>query len=366
MAEYHNRVYVESLLPDLRPGLIVIFSIIALARVGWERFAGSGNGNDRTGTPARVLLWFFLIATVLWLATSGNGRYGLPILLLAGPVLYWTILRSMPGGRWPLLTAVAILLAQNAHAWNTWNGAWETLPWSEKWIEISVPRQLREQPYLYFTTELQTDSFVIPFVHPKSAFVNLFGQYPIPPAGPGSERVRRLIVQHTGRLRMMVRLTRPASGQMDLKKYLAGLDESFSSWGLRTDESDCVDIPARIPDGLQGGNPDHFFLSCALVPGTRVSDAYARTEHRLAAVFGRIENACPLLFSPPGWHFDRKGGMWSRKYMNSDMMLYSAKGRMFYSQIEYGLHDVNIGSVEDWETGRGSLRCERPPTPWRN
>jgi hypothetical protein len=47
-------------------------------------------------------------------------------------------------------------------------------------------------------------------------------------------------------------------------------------------------------------------------------------------------------------------------------MLYSAKGRMFYSQIEYGLHDVNIGSVEDWETGRGSLRCERPPTPWRN
>jgi hypothetical protein len=364
MAEYHNRVYVESMLPDLRPALAVIFFTIAFARIGWERLAGNGNGNCKTGAPSRMLLWFFLISTVLWLATSGNGRYGLPILLLAGPVLYWAILRAMPGDRWTLLTATAILLAQNAHAWNTWNGAWETLPWSRKWVEISVPKQLQEQPYLYFTTELQTNSFVVPFVHPESAFVNLFGQYPIPPAGPGSDRVKRLIAQHAGRLRMLVRLAGSGSGRMDVKKYLAGLDESFSSWGLRTDESDCVDIPATLPGELQGGNPDHFFLSCALLPGTRVSDAYARTEQRLAAVFGRIEKACPLLFSPPGWHFDRKGGMWSRKYMNSDIMLYSAKGRMFYSQIEYGLHDVNIGSVENWETGRGNLRCERPPAPW--
>lgn len=364
MAEYHNRVYVESMLPDLRPALIVIFSIVVFTKNSWERLAGRGNGNYGTDTPSRVLLWFFLIATVLWLATSGNGRYGLPILLLAGPVLYWTILRSMPNGRSPLLTATAILLAQNVYAWNTWNGAWETLPWSRKWVEISVPKQLQEQPYLYFTTALQTDSFVIPFVHPGSGFVNLFGQYPIPLAGPGSDRVKRLIAQHTGRLRMMVRLTGSASGQMDLKKYLAGLDESFSSWGLRTDESDCVDIPASIPGGLQGGNPDHFFLSCALQPGTRVSDAYVRTKQRLTAVFGRIENACPLLFSPPGWHFERKGGMWSRRYMNTDIILYSAKGRMFYSHLEFGPFDVDIGSIGDWEAGKGDLNCERPPAFW--
>jgi hypothetical protein len=364
MADYHSGIYVEPMLPDLRLALIIIFAVVVFTRNSWQRLSGSGDGNHETDTPSRVLPWFFLIATVLWLATSGNGRYGLPVLLLAGPVLHWMIIRSIPNGRWPLLIATAILIAQNAHAWNTWNGAWDTLPWSRKWVEISVPKQLQEQPYLYFTTDLQTDSFVIPFVHPKAAFVNLLGQYPIPPTGPGSDRVKRLMAQHIGQLRMMVRLTEPASRRMDLKKYLAGLDESFSSWGLRTDESDCVSIPVSIPAGLLGGNPNHIFLSCALQPGTRISDDYVRTKQRLTPVFGRIEDTCPLLFSPPGWRFERKGGMWSRRYMNTDIILYSAKGRMFYSHLEYGPFDVAIGSIGDWETGKGNLRCERPPAFW--
>ena len=360
MAHYHSGIYAEPMLPDLRPALIVIFAGIAFTKISWGKLRGGNVGNFETDTPRGVVLWFFLIAAALWLATSGNGRYGLPVLLLAGPVLLWLIVRSVPGGRWPLLVATAILIAQNVHAWGTWNGAWDSLPWARKWVDISVPKKLQQQPYLYFTTELQTDSFVVPFVHPKAAFINLLGQYPIPPAGPGSERVKGLVAQHAGRLRMMVRVTEPLFRDMDRKKYLARLDESFSPWGLRTDESDCVSFPAELP----WGNLTHIFLSCALQPGTRISDDYSRMRQRLTAVFGRLEKTCPLLFGPPGWHLERKGGMWSRKYMNTDNILYSAKGRMFYSHIEYGPFDVDIGSIEDWEAGKGNLRCERPPAPW--
>jgi hypothetical protein len=107
-------------------------------------------------------------------------------------------------------------------------------------------------------------------------------------------------------------------------------------------------------------------FSCALQPGTHLSADYVRTSDRLTAVFRRIEAACPLLFGPPGWRFERKGGMWSRTYMNTDMKLYTAKGRMFYSRLEYGPFDVDIGSIEDWESGKGNLRCERPPALWSN
>jgi hypothetical protein len=354
IANYHSWIYVEPNLPDLRLALILIFGAIALMKNGWERVRGRSHGGNEADASSLMLLWFFLIATVLWLATSGNGRYAIPLLLLAGPILLWMIIRSMPDGRRPLLIATAVLIAQNVHAWGTWNGAWGALPWSGTWVEISLPKQLKERPFLYLTAELQTDSFVIPFVHPKSSFVNLFGQYPISPAGPGSDRVRRLMTRHAGQLRMMVRLK-----SIDTERYLANLDEIFSPWGLMTDRSDCV----RIPVGKSWENQAPLF-SCALLPGTRLSDDYVRTRERLTAIFGRIEAACPLLFSPPGWRFDRIGGMWSRKYMNTDTNLYTAKGRMFYSKMDFGPFDVNIGSIDDWEAGKGSLRCEKPPARW--
>ena len=361
MADYHSWIYVEPALPDLRPALIVIFAVVALTRSGWQRLSGSGDRTPTTDVPSRMVLWFFLIAAVLWLATSGNGRYAIPVLLLAGPVLLWTVIRSVPGRRGPLLLATAILVAQNVHAWGTWDGAFHADPWTSKWVDISVPQKLQEQPYLYFTKDLQTDSFIVPFFHPKSGFVNLLGQYPISPTGPGSERVSRLMAQHAGRLRMMMRLREPYIQRVDLKTYLAGLDEIFSSWGLRTDESDCIQV--SVGQRWESLSP---FLSCALQPGIRLSDDYARTEQRLAPVFGRIEIACPLLFSPPGWRLERNGGMWSRSYMNADTVLYFAKGRMFYSRSTFGPFDVPIGSFADWESGKGKLRCERPPARWSN
>lgn len=353
IADYHSWIYVEPNLPDLRPALVLIIAAIALAKFGWQKLRGSG-GDRRADAPSRLLLWFFLFSGVLWMATSGNGRYAIPLLLLAGPVLLWLVVRCMPDGRRALLTAAAMLIAQNVHAWGTWNGAWGALPWSGTWVEISVPRQLRERPYLYFTVELQTDTFVVPFVHPESAFVSLLGQYPIPPEGPGADRVRRLMAQHAGSLRFMAR-----QWKTDIRKILTDLDEMFSPWELRTDPSDC----ATIAIGKSWENQAPLF-SCALQPGTRLSAEYVRTKDRLSAVFGRIEAACPLLFSPPGWRFDRQGGMWSRKYMNTDIKLYTANGRMFYSQLEYGPFDVSIGSVEDWEAGRGRMNCTRPPARW--
>src|SRR5688572_17858799 len=77
MAAPDSGVYIEIMAPDLRfamIGLLLLIWTMVIWRVKWRP------------TPTLMLLVFVVTAFVPWLATTGNGRYFIPILLAAGPL----------------------------------------------------------------------------------------------------------------------------------------------------------------------------------------------------------------------------------------------------------------------------------------
>ena len=105
-------------------------------------------------------------------------------------------------------------------------------------------------------------------------------------------------------------------------------------------------------------------LTCAVQQGTGENEETRLERRRVTAVFNRIEEFCPLLFSPRGWHLTRSASGWYRNYLQSDIVVYALKGRLTLSKREFGPFDVDMGTIEEWENGRSKFVCQRLTKPW--
>lgn len=72
--------------PDIRPLLLVLFSLLALVVVLGRRMLQGRAAQARKPMDIDLLL-FMAVGYVLWILTSGNGRYALPVFLLCGLML---------------------------------------------------------------------------------------------------------------------------------------------------------------------------------------------------------------------------------------------------------------------------------------
>ena len=189
--------------------------------------------------------------------------------------------------------------------------------------------------------------------------------YPLSPGGPGGRRVDAFISAHAGRLRTLGHLNatdyRELLEQNRFSEYLDDIDGRFAMWDLRTDPSDC--LPLKYSTGPTN---ESILVSCALLPGNPRRAGMVPVWERMTRLFDHIENACPALFSPSGGFTSRRGEMWYRYYINTDILLRVLDGRLSYSRYNFGPFDVNMGTPEDWEAGDVKWICARLPPHWKS
>jgi len=359
VAVLDRSLYSETFAPDLR------FAAVAAAAfaLGALAFARRSSGGAQLRLPDWRLFAFFTLGYVLWLATSANGRYGMVLLLLLGICLARLTWRLLPE-RAARTVLVLLLLVQVTVTILASPPRWFVAePWSKRWLPFDVPQRARDEPALYLTLEVLSMSAVAPFLHPGSSFVNLRGQYSLPPESP---KLKTLLEKHRGRVRALGRGLKPVDGR-PAAEQLQAYDATLMRIGYRVDADDCYTIPWRPDDAdilsraanwFTGALPWHEPFSvatCALVPAPR-DPADARRERETSAMFDRIEKACPKIFRGQTAVTEPLGGGWSRYYVGLDARLESHGERMVLNRYRAAAY-VDLGLVSEWQRGARPPAC---------
>ena len=360
MAALGSSLYSEILAPDIRFAALAI-TALALAAVTAARRRASSRALH--GVDWRCLA-FFGAGTALWLATSPNARYGMVLLLLAGVCLARMVERLLPPGaaRIALLVVLAVQVGTSVLASPP---RWFIADvWSRHWLPYSVPERALREPALYLTLEALPMAVVAPFVHPASSFVNLRGQYSLPPHSP---KLLELLERHRGRVRALARSLELVDGRPS-ERVTERYNATLLRIGYRLDTGDCFTI-AWQPDGEDGlsraanalarmhpTNEPLSVVSCALRPEKR-DPAQVEKERYFSELFDRMEKRCPRIFHGQTALTEPLGGGWSRNYTALDARLEATEDRLDLNRYRAGEH-VDLGRPLDWDQGKVPAVCE--------
>ena len=371
MADFYSWTYIENLSPDLRPVLLLAASVALIGR----RFARSDLAGIRSCPPGMLFLVVVMLgASLLWIATTANGRYGLPVLLLVGPLLALTIQSLLTAKQWGLRLCFAIVVLQAANIHLAGSQRWDVADWTEKWIDVNVPDKFKHEPFSFISLGTSgSNSYIIPFLHPKSEFASIAGAtFAFDPAGPGSDRLHAQFARAGDRLRTLITARR--EGTIPPETEILKIDRLLAPWKLQVNRNDCEFITGTlsskpIPQSKEKWTAEtelqyrlhSRMISCAVTKG-QGEDAITKARRaRIQQAFNKLEEYCPRLFSPRGWYLTNTGLGWHRAYLTSDIIVYERRGRLEYSRFEFGPFDVPLGSVDSWLNGVGNMKCERPP-----
>jgi Glycosyltransferase family 87 len=351
-------LYAETFAPDIRLAALLV---AAAALPGAALRRGAPPARALRGIDWRLLA-FLGAAAVLWLASSGNGRYGMIVLLLAGLCLARVVERLLPpsGARIALALLLAVQLGTSIIAApSRWFIA---EAWSRSWLPYEVPERASQRPALYLTVEMLPMAVVAPFVHPASSFVNFRGQHSLAADSP---RLAALLERHRGRVRTLGRGLELVDGKPH-EDQLRAYDATLLRIGFRVDADDCFairwrpdddDLVSRAANRLAGALPPHEPLSvasCGLRAAKR-DPADVETERLVSSLFDRIEKGCPALFRGQTAVTEPLGSGWSRFYSGLDARLEAYADRVILNRPRAGEH-IDLGALSDWAR-------KQPPLP---
>jgi hypothetical protein len=376
--------------PDPRYALLLMLALAAFALWGWRRFRRPPNSGVATaagsGSHALVgLACAFLVDWVLWLRVSGNGRYFLAMACVAGVlgmVLAFRILAGRPRALLSLLVAVFVVQAVQL-AYGTKYRI--SVPWDGgSWFEVSVPSALTGSAALYFMIGEESESFVAPYLGDRSAFVNLDGDYVLGPRGANGARIRSLIQQYAGHIRVAVMASEYERSSPKSLSDVAHADDTLAPFGLRVDAGACSTVtvrnlrlpwrtvlPGTLPINLPQLNagvlrvpisPDGYLVTCRVVPDPDAPLTLTAAEREPDLVFDRLESECPQLFQPPNpvtevYGDARKGYLWMRKYPGTNVTAVLSEGYLRLVDGARGGRPVGLGAESGWAKGPMPLAC---------
>jgi len=366
-------VHTEFWAADVRYAVVVTLLVIVAVQ-GGRRWAGRSRAGDaEAGTMLRpacmTLTACFVAAWTLWLATSGNSRYFLPIACVASvlAVLLLERVGARPG-IWGLV-AGALLLVQG---FQTFVGSdrREGESWAGSWIQAEVDQAAASTPHLYLSVDSLSGSFLLPKFAPGSGMANISGGYVVVPHGPGGSRVRALIDRYKGHVRTLQPVHMVRDDGSFLPPPFDHLDSLLIPYGLQVDRTDCsyfrvqggwpVIIKTSHPNSPTTAVLSRYFLSCAAVEVSSTAAMVAYLQERAEAdrIFSNVEAACPRTFQPKGAVSEKSGTMWRRYYVNTDTQLWLNRGMVKYANTIRGGDSVVIGTLEEWISQRPSGRCQ--------
>jgi hypothetical protein len=365
-------VYVEIMAPDVRFGVIAILALISVA-VSWR-------SRSRL-SPAGLLLVWVAAAFVIWLMTTGNGRYFVPVLIAAGPLCIALVygLPASRGFRLALAVTVVSLQAVVVSQATPW-GSWGLAPWSDApFFDVTLDREALTIPSTYVTITNISYSLIAPRFPPSSRWVNISA---LPIASDRSPDVIRMqaILASSKSLKLIVPSVPDFMDKQGLptKPLRNTINSMLGGQRLAlSPNSQCRLLRSRglaseaIKD-LDTGKPETMakfgFWVCPLEYPVPLPAPDPAVNARARQVFELIENRCPRFFQPGQTSAIRLQDGWMRVYPQSDMKLYLLDdGQVLYKYVR-ALNPVLIGSVDEVLSGRLETDCNairgRVGLPW--
>lgn len=357
MADPTSFLYVEIMAPDWR--------FAAITMLGFFGLLLRKRSAALSSVQWRVVV-VLIVVFYVWTFTSGNGRYFLPGLLLAGPVLV-LFMRNLPVTR--SMRAFVLLLVVGFHLMAIvefhHDDPWRVSEWYEGPAINLAPSPLRDEPAVFLKVSVNAFSAVTPHFHPDSRWVRLGVHLR---RDLGSYEHRRLSEMFASKLKkyafvpMSPDNTTP-SGQPipDIRGAMANVVAPYG-FALADTTCDIINVSAPGPgrEARLGGAAGFW-----LCPVDRVGDIAQVSSLRLTipqshqAVFERFEQECPRFFSPGGGidtHFENATG---RYYPGTDTGLQiSSKGVVSYRHLR-SLNFTTVATSEQILQHKIEVPCRR-------
>lgn len=371
MAAPDGGVYVEIIAPDFR-FLFVLVLLLALAGCVLFRKAAFA-------PPLRVLLALTALAFVPWLITSGNGRYFIPFLLIAGPLCI-ALVQSLPVSR-SLRASIAVLMVawqgvalHENDPWRWWGHvAWQDGPA----FPVAIPPDVAAQPATYVTLASISYSILAPRFHPDSRWINISAQRGVGDGSPDGLRTQALIAS-PGPLRLLFPSVPGGEPGEQIGQALGvAINDLIARQGISIEDlracrllrsTGLADMASRRV-AEEDGKALHGFWLCPLVRRATQSRPDAGPPPPwIEDVFARLEKTCPQIFRAGEAVSLRIPAGAVRGYPGSDFKLYVLNdGQVLYKYFR-ALNPVAIGNAPDIMAPDFRMDCNnikgRSGLPW--
>ncbi len=372
-------VHQEAIRADLRYAVLVVLGLVLLARWLWRRSRvlpprspSTPPGKDSLVLPA--LGCALILDWILWLATSGNARYGLPMAAVAAVVLVALLFQLFAA--WPKARNYALAAILGTQLLQTCIGAdyrYDPFPWNGPWAKVIVPQALTAEPNLFLSIGIQSNSFLVPYLGRGAGVINFSGGYALGQVGANGARVDSLLRRYAPRVRVLATGARLYSAAERRLPTREGLDEVLARLSLRVDPSDCQTIWARgLPHPLEpvvtGKNvlptepypaDSTPFVSCRVVGDPQAYERMMAEQSPIDTALDHLEDACPQLFEPRRPLTEHFGHQWRRLYINTDLAAWVVRGELKFNDSVRGEDPVDLGPATAWEQAPRPMICGR-------
>src|SRR5271167_4287769 len=377
-----NMIHEELAGPDVRYAMLLIVFLISVIAWMWRSSRHTAipaaSLASQSATRALTALGLgFSFAWIVWLNISGNSRYFLPMACVAAVLavaLLFRLLANHTVGRNGLL--LALLLAQATQLALGTDYRWNRAPWDGRWFNVDVPAKLANQPNLYLSIGMQSNSFIVPFLARESGVVNAAGGYALGPDGANASHVRAMIARSTPQLRVLVSGDRIYEDSALRAPRQSDVDDALRTFGLRVDMSDCETIIVRglrpeawRPLGSNLPGPPtrragkllytSYLASCRLVADTDDRSQEMAARRAVDVVLDRLEDSCPALFQPRRPQTEHINQLWSRVYLATDLTAWVGNGEVKFTSAVRSAEEFFVGREEAWAKGPLPLECGR-------
>jgi hypothetical protein len=373
MAAPDAGVYVEIMAPDMRFAVIALLILVLLAfawRIRWREL------------PVLPLLLWVIAAFAAWLFTSGNGRYFIPVLLVAGPLCMSLVYRLPSTRSFRLAVALGIVAVQALLLVSVDpRDSWALASWSDRpFFQVSLDEEARTEPATYVTLTNISYSLIAPRFPAASRWVNISSLPDVREGSPDTAKAQALFASSKS-LNLLI----PTAPDYITERGLPTEALSDTINGMLgtqrlklADPEQCRLLHSRglasmaLRD-LDKANPATLakfgFWICPLKYPVEVAAkpelvAPTKVQRAVAAV----EKRCPRFFQPGQISLSRLEGGWLRVYPQSDLKLYVLDdGQVFYKYMR-ALNPELIGETDEVAQEQFKMDCTairgRSGLPW--
>lgn len=353
-------LYQELRAPDIR-FFCLFLALVTVLIFRWEKI--------RASPSSITAIIFFVISYLLWMLTSGNGRYGIPLFLIVGLLVSWglTVLFSRSMSKNILLGLVFI---QCFLLYVGGSFRWSSEPFSNDWFGYKIPVVLQERPALYLTQDANSFSFLSSKVHSKSIFMNLSGQLPLPLTGKLQGNFLHAMEDVSGEIRFItMALLNPQvltenevlpsyNGYGLLPRLIYVMNARFSRFGFEVDETDCQYIEPEL--GFKSIAVP-LLVSCKLKYNPTLIVQFEKESAPYDLVYNAIELKCPKFFNPKKGITEKFGDLWMRRYLGSEVKMYVSGGSVWL-EFSDRILPINLGYLKSLALSVDSISCENTVT----
>lgn len=361
MALPDANIYVEIAAPDIRLAAIVLAALALAAAMLAKRVPDGPK-------PALLLLGFLGVSMALWMNSTGNGRYFLPMLLAAGPLCVG-LLRLLPMTKGAQVAAASLVLAMqvfvvaesspwSAWAWKRWN--------DDSYFHVDL-RPLPSAGGTFVTLSSISYSLIIPQFPPDSRWINVATGG----STPRDASFARAVLDASQSLTLIVpsipSITTP-DGQPNAEGRQA-FDLMLRPHSMAIKEgAACAFLPSRglaqIAHRTKGDQDSqdgarYGFWACPLsYPIASGATAEPAAPTQIEQTFAAVERLCPRFFRPGEATTVRlSGGGYLRHYAGSDTKVYVLENGVVTYRFWRSLNQVVIGTITDVVAGRVTIDC---------